>query len=66
MAKQPGEFTMAVYDPPRSDLPYLTVMFTRDGEVQARACNTGDQAEQFVRSMASEAATRFNTTPWPT
>jgi hypothetical protein len=47
----------AVYDPPRSGLPYLAVALAPDGEVlAARAAPSGEAAEAFLETIFSEFA----------
>lgn len=47
----------AVYDPPRSGLPYLAVALASDGEVLAsRAAPNGEAAEAFLAMIFAEFA----------
>jgi hypothetical protein len=46
----------AVYDPPRQELPYLSVMIDDDGSVVATPFDTGEEAEAHRHKVAAEAA----------
>ena len=39
--------TLAVYDPPKPGLPYLSVIIGPNGTVSAKACMTREQVERF-------------------
>ena len=49
-----------VYNPPRSDFPFLAVMFLPDGEVHARPFRSVAEAEAFNMKMAQDAQAMIN------
>jgi hypothetical protein len=51
-----NDFTFVVYDPPRSDLPFLAVMIMPNGEVLAMPFATAAEAERHNIVRASRAA----------
>ncbi len=50
-----ADIRMTIYDPPKSDLPYLAVMLMPDGAVHAVPYDTFAEAEAHVISGAEHA-----------
>jgi len=54
--QQEGTMVFVVYEPPKQELPYLSVMIDDDGSVLATPFDTAEEAEAHRHKVAAEAA----------